>query len=470
MPHLTRFRFPLAAVLGGAVLFSFNVQPSRAAQANPAHTVNTANQPAQRSAEVLFAEARQWTVEISSSIGPAFNEDESGAGTGTGFLVDAARGWVLTNAHVAGYSPSDLAVKWVDGRESKATAIYVDPHVDAAILAVDPAEVRGRGAARLGCGAPPGAGHPVGVLGHPIGFRYNASRGIVSGATSRFGQDLIPMDAAVNHGNSGGPVISLESGVVLGIATLTMNTEDVHGITLAVPMRFPCRLLQLLAEGKDPSPPDARLAFAMNTEGEMTLHVAMNYLPQGSIPLQSGDEVIAVGSPAVNVDTYTEMVDALRGHGNTATFLVRRRGVEKTITGTLPLAPQVTRRRGILLSGALLAPASPDYASWWAFQRPVLAVADVAGGSTAEDAGFAFGDVVISIDGQVVDSFAGVASAAKRAFDEQRELEVLVLRLFDREADHKATFHLVKIADPETEVVGAMEASKAEKSKKKAAR
>ena len=97
-------------------------------------------------------------------------------------------------------------------------------------------------------------------------------------------------------------------------------------------------------------------------------------------------------------------------------------------------------------------------------------MADVAGGSAAETAGFAFGDVIISIDGQVVDSFAGVAAAAKRAFDEERELAVLVLRLFDREADHKATFHLVKVADPETEVVGAMEASKAEKSKKKAVR
>lgn len=46
----------------------------------------------------------------------------------------------------------------------------------------------------------------------------------------------------------------------------------------------------------------------------------------------------------------------------------------------------------------------------------------------------------------------------------------MVLRLFDREAEHKATFHLVKIAEPETELVGAMDATKAEKSKKKAVR
>ena len=414
-------------------------------------------------AEAVFASARQWTVEVSASIGPAFNEDESGAGTGTGFLVDAARGWVVTNAHVAGHSPSDLTVKWVDGKESKATAIYVDPHVDTAILAVDPADARSHPAAPLACGPSPGAGHPVGVLGHPVGFRYNASRGIVSGATSRFGQDLIPMDAAVNHGNSGGPVLSMETGAVIGIATLTMNTEDVHGITLAVPMRFPCRIVQLLAEGKDPSPPDPRLAFAMNTEGEMTLRVGMNFLPQGSIPLRSGDEVLAVGSPATKVNTYTEMVDALRGRDGNASFLIRRRGKEMTISGTLPLAPQITRRRGVLLSGALLAPANPEYAQWWAFQRPVLAVEDVAGGSGAEDAGFAFGDVIISIDGQPVDTFAAVAAAAERAVSEDRDLEVLVLRLLDMEADRKATFHHLKLAQPETELVGTAVSSKATK-------
>jgi serine protease Do len=420
--------------------------------------------------EAIFAEARQWTVEVSTNIDAAFNEDIGGSGTGTGFLVDAARGWIVTNAHVAGRSPSELTVKWANGQKSKATAIYVDPHVDTAVLAVDPPEARKYQAARLACGTSPGAGHPVGVLGHPIGFRYNASRGIVSGATSRFGEDLILMDAAVNHGNSGGPVLSLESGTVIGIATLAMNSEDVHGITLAVPIRFPCRIVQLLAAGKDPSPPDPRLAYAMNVDEEMTLSVAANFLPAGSIALQSGDEVLAVGSPAVEVHTYTEMVDALRGQTGNATLVVRRKGVEKTITGTLPMAPQITRRRGVLLSGALLAPSSAEYAPWWAFQRPVLAVEDVAGGSGAEEAGFYVGDILMNIEGKPIDSFAAVAAAAQLATEEERELDVLVLRLVNSDKDRKATFHRLKLADPETELVGAIDAAKASKATKKAAR
>jgi len=427
-------------------------------------------QAAGGSPEAIFAEARQSTVEVSTNIDAAFIQDYGGSGSGTGFLVDAARGWIITNAHVAGYSPSELTVKWEDGQESKATAIYVDPHVDVAVLAVDPLDARKHPAARLACGPSPGAGHPVGVLGHPIGFSYNASRGIVSGTTSRFGQDYLLMDAAVNHGNSGGPVFSLESGAVIGIATLAMNSEDVHGITLAVPIRFPCRIVQLLAAGKDPSPPDPRLAFAMNLDDEMTLSVAANFLPPGNIALQTGDEVLAVGSPAVKVRTYTEMVDALRGQVGNATLVVRRKGMEKTIAGIIPMAPQVTRRRGVLLSGALLAASSPEYAPWWGFQRSVLAVEDVAGGSGADEAGFHVGDIIMNIEGQPVDSFAAVAAAAQRATEEERDLDVLVLRLLDSDADSKATFRRLKLADPETELVGAIDAAKASKATKKAAR
>ena len=54
-------------------------------------------------AEALFAATRDYTVEVHGNIHAAFDEDSAGAGTGTGFLVDGERGWILTNAHVAGH-------------------------------------------------------------------------------------------------------------------------------------------------------------------------------------------------------------------------------------------------------------------------------------------------------------------------------------------------------------------------------
>jgi hypothetical protein len=69
-----------------------------------------------------------------------------------------------------------------------------------------------------------------------------------------------------------------------------------------------------------------------------------------------------------------------------------------------------------------------------------------------------------------VDSFAAVAAAAQRATEEERELDVLVLRLLDSDVDSKATFRRLKLVEPETELVGAGDATKASKATKKAAR
>ena len=262
------------------------------------------------------------------------------------------------------------------------------------------------------------------------------------------------MDAAVNPGNSGGPVLSLESGEVIGIATANLNSDEVHGITLAVPIRFPCRLLELLRQGQDPSVFDSRLSFAMNQDGEMTLTVASNRLPPGSLPLLPGDEVIAVGKPSVRIGTYTELVDALRGAGSGTAVVVKRQGVEKTLQGALPASPAITRRRGLVLSGALLAPATPDFAAWWLSQGPVLSIQDVAGGSAAESAGFGYGDVIIRMDGEAVTDLSRALELAKRAAAQERPLEILLLRLSDEDNDRKSTFRLLTLEAPETEIIG----------------
>ena len=158
---------------------------------------------------------------------------------------------------------------------------------------------------------------------------------------------------------------------------------------------------------------------------------------------------------AVPVATYSELVDRLRAQPATTTLQIRRAGREMTVSGNLPRAPAVTRRQGLLLSGALLAGSTPEYSAWWLFQRPILSVQDVAGGSAAESAGFAYGDVLFRIDGQPVTELEAVTALAKRAAEEDRPLHVLVLRLYDEENDRKATFRLLELESPETESVGA---------------
>ena len=71
----------------------------------------------------------------------------------------------------------------------------------------------------MDCGTIPAVGHPVGAFGHPEDLRFTGTRGIISGFTSKFGEDRLQTDAPINPGNSGGPLISLETGKVVGINT-----------------------------------------------------------------------------------------------------------------------------------------------------------------------------------------------------------------------------------------------------------
>ncbi len=117
-------------------------------------------------AEQVFQEASQYTVKIRARIETAFIEDQVGVNEGAGFLVDAERGWIVTNAHVVGHSPSTISVAFRDSTFINAQKVFVDPHLDLAVLAVEEIE-SGRSAAPLDCDKNPPIGHPVGAFGHP---------------------------------------------------------------------------------------------------------------------------------------------------------------------------------------------------------------------------------------------------------------------------------------------------------------
>lgn len=83
------------------------------------------------------------------------------------------------------------------------------PYLDLAVLKLAEEQRAGLEAARLDCGELPPVGRPVGAFGHPWGLTYTATRGIVSGVTAQFEGELLQIDAPINGGNSGGPLLSL---------------------------------------------------------------------------------------------------------------------------------------------------------------------------------------------------------------------------------------------------------------------
>ena len=364
-----------------------------------------------------------------TSVSHPFAEDDQGTWYGAGMLVDVSHGWILTNAHVAGRSYGKVSIAFKDGRTVPARRVYVDPYLDVAVLAYEPSRLAAKTSTpALNCSTMPPVGHPVGAFGHPWGFRFTGTRGITSAVTTRLGPNLLQTDAPINEGNSGGPLISLETGEVVGINTAKIMEESVEGLSFAVPMPYACTILELLRQGRDPSPPARLVDFAVDENDEQTMVVARSRLPAGSLDLRTGDEIVAIKSPARELATATDLMDALRGRLDGTTLQVRRGGKLVELPGRWPPAARVTERRGLWISGALIAEAEPLTGGLLAGE-PALMVHFVSPGSEAESAGLVPFDLLMSADRAPVDSLATLLARARRADAADQPLELMLLRL-----------------------------------------
>lgn len=385
--------------------------------------------PAQTYAESAFTDAAAWTVVVRGAVELPFIEDEQTSFMGSGFVVDAARGWVLTNAHVATHSHANLTVTFKGGKPMKARQVYVDPYLDLAVLRYDPkALLAAPGVPRLACGELPPTGRPVGAFGHPWGYYFTGTRGITSAITSRLGPDMIQTDAPINEGNSGGPLISLEDGSVVGIsaAIAVENDKRADGISFAVPMVYACRLLELLQAGQDPSPPENLVAFAIDLGDEHTLTIANSRLPSGAVQLQTGDTILALNGR--RIATQGDLVHSSRGYLDALVLTLEREGKVIEVSGSWPPADRVLEREGILVTGALFA-ATPLGISSVLATPAALMVHHVEPGSEAEAGDLRAYDLLYSIDGQRPTSLKALQEVVEKARRQERDLELVVMRL-----------------------------------------
>ena len=404
----------MSALAATAVLGAFAVLPPASAKA-----------AAEQDAERVFREARGYTVRIRTQITTPFIADRMGSFEGAGFLVDAARGWIVTNAHVVGQSPSDVQVAFAGEPFQSAHKVYVDCFADVAVLSADKVGA-GRKAAQLDCADDVRVGEPVGAFGHPLGMYFTGTRGIVSGKTDQEGPDLLQIDATVDHGNSGGPTLALRDGRVVGITTAGAGGDKADRLNFATPMKDVGRILDLLRRGITPSPPFMQFSLLRDETGSHTLEVA-DCFDTLRWPLEPGDHIVGIQGEASKLRTLTDLVSGLRGRTGAVPLEIKRRGQAMTIEVTPLPSPLTTAERGISVDGALIAPMEyEDGTNMPTFQG--LFVQSVDPGSTAEALGLQLGDILHTIDGRQfadLDSLAGYLHAPR----EGRTLRVVLRRV-----------------------------------------
>ena len=199
--------------------------------------------PAPAFSELVFQSVRPSLVLIQTKQPPGNGTLDNERGLGSGVVVTLA-GDILTSLHVV-EGATEIEVTFADGTTSTAQIIASQPENDIAVVRADqppeeivPATLGNPGAVRQGSEAY--------AIGNPFGLTGSVSAGVISGLNRSFKMQnsdrvlhgLIQIDAAVNPGNSGGPLVNRE-GLVIGIVTALINpTEDevFVGIGLAVPI------------------------------------------------------------------------------------------------------------------------------------------------------------------------------------------------------------------------------------------
>jgi Do/DeqQ family serine protease len=263
--------------------------------------------------------------------------------TGSGVIVDAARGYVLTNGHVVEHA-NDIEVTTKDNRRFRARLIGRDPDTDIAVLQIPAGRLT---AVPMGDSSRLQVGDFVLAIGNPFGLGQTVTSGIVS-ALGRSGlgiegyEDFIQTDASINPGNSGGPLVDLEGRIVgINTAILTPGGSNV-GIGFAVPINMARRVMdQLLANGvvrrgrigvaiQDLTPDLARALGTERTGGAVVARVEPGS-PAQRAGLKPSDLIIAVdGVPLGNASELRNRV-GMSQVGATVALTIVRNGTESTL-------------------------------------------------------------------------------------------------------------------------------------------
>ena len=461
-PLPTLLTLALAAAFGGFAATAINAQLDNRAEAAPASAMlpavgalptSVAGQPVPSLApmleQVMPAVVSVNTKQVVRVRNPFFDDpffrrlfpqvpqERINESLGSGVIIDAQKGYVLTNHHVID-NADDVQVTLADGRTVKAEFLGSDADTDIALIRI-PADNLTE--IKLGNSDQLRVGDFVVAIGNPFGFSQTVTSGIVS-AVGRSGirglgyQNFIQTDASINPGNSGGALVNLQ-GQLIGINTASFNPQGSMagniGLGLAIPSNLARDVLQQLithgvvvrgtlgVETQNLTPQIAKGLGISETRGALVTRVLPGSAAAAAA-LRPGDVITSVNGQRVDNAQALHNIEGLATVGSVLNLELRREG--KTVQAKATLKEQARSVAGDSLDPRLSGATFVDLSeSLRQSGYTGVLVSEVRAGSRAAQSGLAQGDIITAAS---AGEFGDLASW--RANFQQRPAQ-LVLRI-----------------------------------------
>jgi serine protease Do len=352
-------------------------------------------------------------------------------GLGSGFIV-SSDGYILTNNHVVS-DTQKIKVLLTDGREFTAKVVGADPPTDVALIKVDANSLP---TLKLGDSDALQVGEWVIAIGNPFGLTSTVTVGVVS-AKGRSGigiedyEDFIQTDAAINLGNSGGPLLNVD-GKAVGINTaIVSQTGGSMGIGFAIPINMVKTIYKQLKEKGSVTrgylgiiiqqlDPDLAKSFGLDINKGILIAEVAKDSPAAKAGLKSGDVIVELNDePAEEIGRFRSQVAGLEP-GTKADLVIYRDKKKKTITveiGKMPAEAKIglAAPEGGIDIGLQVQDLTPELAQRFGYEGDKgVVISQVEPGSPAADAGLESGTLIMQVERQPVTNTEEFQNALKK--------------------------------------------------------
>lgn len=373
-----------------------------------------------------------------------------GSAHGSGFFIDA-EGYILTNAHVVKDS-DEITVSTTEKKEYLAELVGMDERADVALLKIKNAN---NPTVAIGNSDKLKVGNWVLAIGSPFGFDYTATAGIVS-AVSRSLPDgnyvpFIQTDAAVNPGNSGGPLFNL-AGEVIGInSQIYSNTGSFNGLAFAIPINTAMNIAEQLKNkgyvsrgwlgvGFQPVSHELAKSFALDKPmGALIVSVSPDG-PAAEGGVKIGDIILKFNGKTIGEATDLPPLVGATEAGKAVAVEVLRNGKKENLTVTLGELEKIdgqgtstsnqldndSDKQDLSVQGMTVRPLAMSQKDELGIDAGVVIVS-LDPNSAAAKAGFRRGDVIVNVNNRGIDSVATFDKAIRQRSGD-KPLAVLVIR------------------------------------------